>query len=197
MENENKRSSAKRSHLVDAAALCFETNGFHATSMAQISAAASMSAGHIYHYFPGKEALIAAIVEVKLDEAFSRMDDAEKIGLYESLVSVVQINNFDQNDRRQGELSMWLEIFAEGRRNPKIAELIRKADTRFLQRQREVFRRFETGEIKLSEAALNARLEVFNVLIQGLPIRALCNPQHDTVAFRALMETVLKSLIVP
>ena len=61
------RAEARRAQIRAAAAACFRQHGFHGTSIAQISKAAGMSTGHIYHYFENKEAIIADIVAQDLE----------------------------------------------------------------------------------------------------------------------------------
>ncbi|WP_418955784.1 TetR/AcrR family transcriptional regulator [Streptomyces tritici] len=58
---------ARRRQILDGAARCFARNGFHATSMQDVFTEVGLSAGAVYRYFNGKEALIAAISQ----EAFS------------------------------------------------------------------------------------------------------------------------------
>src|ERR1700761_4531515 len=70
---EKPRALARRKQVLEAAATCFRRHGFHACSMAQISAEAGMSVGHIYSYFPSKDAIIAAIVRADVDEALRKM----------------------------------------------------------------------------------------------------------------------------
>ncbi|MFK4122155.1 TetR/AcrR family transcriptional regulator [Streptomyces longwoodensis] len=53
---------ARRRQILDAAALCFARNGFHATSMHDVLKEADLSAGAVYRYFRGKDELITAIV---------------------------------------------------------------------------------------------------------------------------------------
>ena len=52
----------RKEQVLEAAVECFKLQGFHKTSMSQISAAAGMSSGHIYHYFGSKEGIVEAIV---------------------------------------------------------------------------------------------------------------------------------------
>lgn len=59
---------ARRRQILDAAALCFARNGFHATSMQDVLKEADLSAGAVYRYFSGKEELIAAIISETLGE---------------------------------------------------------------------------------------------------------------------------------
>jgi AcrR family transcriptional regulator len=54
---------ARRDQILDAAERCFARDGFHTVGMAEIVAEAGMSAGGVYRYFSGKDALIGAIVD--------------------------------------------------------------------------------------------------------------------------------------
>ncbi len=55
--------AARRDQITAAAAECFARAGYHATTMADIAAAAGVSKGTPYLYFPGKEALFIALSE--------------------------------------------------------------------------------------------------------------------------------------
>ena len=57
------RRLERQTQIVDAARGLFMRNGFHATTMDDIITAAGMSAGGVYRYFAGKEAIISAIAE--------------------------------------------------------------------------------------------------------------------------------------
>jgi AcrR family transcriptional regulator len=54
---------AKRTHILDAAARLFATKGFEKTTTADICAAAGISSGSLFHYFPNKRAIFLAIFE--------------------------------------------------------------------------------------------------------------------------------------
>jgi AcrR family transcriptional regulator len=55
--------AARRQQIMDAAAVCFARNGFHATSMQDVIAQAGLSVGAVYRYFKSKDDLRAAIAE--------------------------------------------------------------------------------------------------------------------------------------
>lgn len=57
------RRAERRDQILDAAVRCFARNGFHDTGIADVIAEAGMSAGGVYRYFDGKEALIHGVVE--------------------------------------------------------------------------------------------------------------------------------------
>ncbi|MFD7136890.1 TetR/AcrR family transcriptional regulator [Streptomyces sp. NPDC059894] len=67
---------ARRRQILDAAALCFARNGFHATSMQDVLKEADLSAGAVYRYFGGKDELIAAIVSEVLGEVRAAFEAA-------------------------------------------------------------------------------------------------------------------------
>ncbi|WP_432157116.1 MULTISPECIES: TetR/AcrR family transcriptional regulator [unclassified Streptomyces] len=70
---------ARRRQILDAAALCFARNGFHATSMQDVLKEADLSAGAVYRYFSGKDELIRAIVTEVLDEVRGAFEQAARL----------------------------------------------------------------------------------------------------------------------
>jgi len=54
---------ARRNQILDAAWAVFARHGYHGSTMQDIAAEAGLSAGAIYRYFPGKEAVLKAIVD--------------------------------------------------------------------------------------------------------------------------------------
>lgn len=56
-------SAARRREIVEAARAVFAERGFSGTSMAALVAATGISTGTLYHYFPSKAELVAAVAE--------------------------------------------------------------------------------------------------------------------------------------
>lgn len=54
---------ARREHILRAASACFDRQGFHRTTIADVRREAGVSTGAIYTYFPHKEAMIRAMLE--------------------------------------------------------------------------------------------------------------------------------------
>lgn len=57
----NEHIEARKNQILDAAWTCFARSGYHRTTMQDIATEAGISAGAIYRYFDGKEAVLAAI----------------------------------------------------------------------------------------------------------------------------------------
>ena len=49
-----EKQEARRRQIMEAAIGCFGKKGFHGTSTNEICAAAGMSPGNLFHYFPSK-----------------------------------------------------------------------------------------------------------------------------------------------
>jgi AcrR family transcriptional regulator len=176
---EAPRAEARRAQIRAAAEECFRQNGFHGTSIAQISKAAGMSTGHIYHYFENKEAIIADIVAQDLDRLLTltaelRAASDVKSAMVERAIEGVQ-DNLDP-----GTAGLQLEIVAEAARNPHIAGIVRAADKQCRDSLAETIRalRLAAGH-RDSEAMLAGMVEAISAMFEGLKIRAIRNPDID------------------
>lgn len=63
MATQTERREATRKSIVGAARKLFGKNGFAATSVDDLAAAASVAKGAVYHHFPTKEAVFEAVFE--------------------------------------------------------------------------------------------------------------------------------------
>lgn len=66
--------AAKAARILDAAQELLLRDGYDATTMAAIARAAGMASNAVYWYFPGKDDLLAAVLERRLDQAATRAD---------------------------------------------------------------------------------------------------------------------------
>lgn len=55
---------ARRLRILEAAATCFERDGFHATTIPDICREAGVSTGAVYTWYPSKGAIVAALADV-------------------------------------------------------------------------------------------------------------------------------------
>lgn len=68
---------AKRASLLASAAAVLAEQGMERASMARIAAEAGVSKALLYHYYPGREALIFAIIETHLSALDAALDAAD------------------------------------------------------------------------------------------------------------------------
>ena len=114
------KHAARRDAILAAARHCFARKGFHQTSTAAICAQAGMSPGNLFHYFPSKQAIIAAIVDQEGAETaayFAQLQgSADAYGALLAFMDAVLALAAD------GDVAgLALDIAAEALRDPDIA----------------------------------------------------------------------------
>lgn len=193
MEAEQTLAQVRRQQILDAAARCFVREGFHGTSIARISTAAGMSPGHIYHFFDNKEAIIAALVERKLERSLEIVRQFESADdVYQAMIDRVEIGLDEKTDLDAAVLEM--EILAEAARNPAVAAIVRAADVAKRERLQRLFAPARRARDPQT-ADVAAATEVIMALFEGLSARAISHPELDKAAMLPLLRAVLSVLL--
>ena len=118
---------ARRDHILAAARRCFLRDGFHATSMQDLFAEASLSAGAVYRYFASKDEVIVAIAEDNMREVLALVhqsvtaEPARPVG--EVMAEVLTLVR--AKDAADGMGGMAVLVWAEALRNPVLAGRLR------------------------------------------------------------------------
>lgn len=125
--NEQAREE-RTTKILNGARSCFIQRGFHASTIAEISAAAGVSVANIYQYFPGKEALIIALIELDLQRhhrLISRFwsSDFSRKAIQELLADIFL------TPEGHAVAVLRAEIASEGARNPHVAKLLRDSES--------------------------------------------------------------------
>lgn len=190
------RQQARRQQILEAAIACFMRKGFHATRTAEICAQAGMSPGNLFHYFPNKEAIIAAIVEEDQRETAERFVAAGRASdLYQALLDIV-----DDSLRMLADpvyTRIGLEVLAEAVRNPEVfacvaqGEEVRKAELARL-----LAAAVERGQVRLAMPPARAADWVL-LLLDGAFGRAMVETHFDAAAYRALVLGALAAVVAP
>ena len=185
-------AEVRRRQILDAAAEVFRRRGFHAASMAEIAKTFGMSAGHIYNYFDSKEAIIEAIVARGIDEFFALTAQMQS----EADVRHEMVEGTDKGAEHRldpDHASLQLEIMAEASRNPRVADMVQRADVTVRRRLTELVRAAARGPV--DEVDLAARAELLMVLFEGLMIRTLRQPEIDRPALKRSLREAVRHLI--
>ncbi len=114
---------SRRRQIIDAARRCFAQAGFHGTSMQDIFAESTLSAGAVYGYFASKDDLVGAIIEEVLAEIAAALDaltDAEPPPPpHEVLRRMLQILDRPPHGSELARLAV--QVWAEAVRSPELS----------------------------------------------------------------------------
>ncbi|MCA8888688.1 MAG: TetR/AcrR family transcriptional regulator [Parvularculaceae bacterium] len=187
-ETASSNDDSRRSRILNAAEQCFIASGFHGARMSQIAKAAKMSPGHIYHYFESKEQIIAEMVRAHAEEKKCMVVQFENAG--DRFVDLM-VENLESNVDSSTDpfwSALMLEITAEATRNPKIAAMLREADSEI--KSRVIAALLDGGD----RHEIDMRIEVFVALMQGLGIRNIVNPKLDKKLIAELTRNIVEIL---
>lgn len=184
----------KRREIIAAAARCFGRHGFQGASIAHLCAEARMSAGHLYHYFPSKEAIIEAMIDANLERAAHRFAAAaEGQSVLDALVAQLE-HGADAEGRHTPLL---FDMFAEASRHPTMAKILGVHSRGMQALLVDLLRRGqERGEIDPSlDPALVA--PVLISLVDGAKTLALRNPHLAPRRYGEVLRTLISRFLSP
>jgi AcrR family transcriptional regulator len=161
--------------------------------MARVSAEAGMSVGHIYRYFPSKEAIIAAIVRQDVDEVLLKFQDlpSHPADLRAALKERADLGVERASDQEQAALVV--EIRAEAARNPAIGAIVREADS-LIGAQLKTMIAQAVGR-PLAAPDLDARVEMFQLIFQGISLRTISNPTMNRQALSQMVKLTIDAIL--
>jgi AcrR family transcriptional regulator len=190
------RTEARRTQILDAAENCVREYGFHRASISKISKASGMGAGHIYHYFANKEAIIAAIVAREVERLLTLTAEVQAAeNMLEELVLCTESGVLLNLDSQAAGLK--LEIVAEASRNPAIAEIVRAADSRRSAGLEETLKALRQAHGLANDAATITTLaEVIAAMFEGLMVRAIRNPAADRQLIARKFQQLIRAMVL-
>lgn len=192
MSSTDPRSAARgpdrRAEILDTARRLFAERGFHATSMRDLCAALGMSAGNLYHWFPSKQAIIAAFVEADSAETAARfavLSAATDLrgALAEQVLGDVALTS-------EEEVRLILEVYAAALRDPALAPLVRDAEAAARTQLAELLQRAGVPDP-------DARAVLVIALIDGLISRRALEPGRDLGDLARPLANMLRGLLGP
>ncbi|MGH1339948.1 MAG: TetR/AcrR family transcriptional regulator [Nannocystales bacterium] len=160
------RPQRGKQKLFDAAVTLFESQGYFATSVEQITAEAGVSKGLVYNYFSSKEELLVALIvdaTEKMTEVGSVLDTEQPIA--QSLETFVdEFFGFLRSQRRFLRLQLTLLIAPELRQS--VAQPLRERAQQLLGLVQRWFRRAGVAQAK-------SKARVLLALLDGIALHAL------------------------
>lgn len=189
------RAEAQRERILAAAQKCFIENGFHAASMASIADTAGMSAGLMYRYFENKSAIVLAIIERQLRDAHESLSrEGPASDLAADLLALFR--GWQARDPSVMNAALYLEMSAEGTRDPQVATAIRQADAQLHEDLKAwIARPREQGGLGLPANRAASRAVMLQSFVRGLAVNAVRTPGLDAALVGLAIEDFVRSLL--
>ncbi|MEO9156096.1 MAG: TetR/AcrR family transcriptional regulator [Kofleriaceae bacterium] len=164
----SRRSDARPGELIAAALRLFSENGFAATRLEDVAAAAGVSKATVYLYFANKERLLEAVIRNAIDSGFDRADlffdafDGPTPNLVRTLLRLLEAMALD------GPFPALLKLLiSEAANFPEIARIWGEAGPKRMLAliQRVIQRGIDRGEFRPISAAVVAPLVLSPVFL--------------------------------
>lgn len=180
----------RRLEIVGASLELFATKGLAATTTAEISRAAGVSTGALFHYFPSKRAVFLGMFDAdrdEWDEAFAAASAAPDP--WSALMGVV--DRIAEEATHPLMAGLIVEVLAQAHRDPEVAALVAEGDRRMIRGIAELVDRLVDGG--LAEPGMPAGTAARWVLTvtDGFHTRGYPEPDRDHAAEVAVAKRLI------
>lgn len=186
------RAHDTRERIVAAAAHVFASRGYHGGTTNHIAAAAEMSVGSLYQYFPNKDALLVELSRRHVDEtaaSISALIAEDSIPFAERLAAAVDalvaVHAGDDGDGRLHQV-----LFEQAPRPDEYLAELRSAEGAVVDQVAELLR--DDPTVDVPDVHLAARIVVSTV--ESLVHRFIARP-HDDLDVDAFSDELVRMLV--
>ncbi|MCR2807048.1 TetR/AcrR family transcriptional regulator [Paenibacillus soyae] len=175
-ENERIRKSAKE-NIRAAAMEVFMEKGYHGAAIDDIAKRAGVSKGLMYNYYKGKEELLAAMVNKRIDEIKEVMQSAAALGSSEEQLAYIINGALANVEQRPREFRFYLHMQTQPEEDKVLSEysqVLNKAMAQQFEAQCGMF-------AGLGESEARARSLYFSSSLQGAMLMIATLPGHYSV----------------
>jgi len=186
----------RRRQILDAAWRCFARNGFHATTMDDVIAAAGASPSVVYRWFRGKDELVTAVVVEALGGLLDAQHELLRRDPPPTLADAVGhiLTAATARTTRDGQdlSTLAVQAWTEALRNPEVHQLVAGRLHQLRDGFAELIRRNQAlGKIPASVDADAAARPLFALFPGYVLQRVLLGPEDPLVYARAASSILL------
>ncbi|MEO8827759.1 TetR/AcrR family transcriptional regulator [Lapillicoccus sp.] len=187
-----RQRQARRQQILDAARGVFTLNGFHATSMDEIIAAAGMSSGGVYRYFSGKDAIITAIAQEVVGGITATVSDLLGDDRLPPMGDVLRRLVIQIDTIADGPGRLALQVWGEAQRDPEIARMAAVEATVLRSAVLDLVRRAHTAGQLPEHTDIEALGQVLFSLIPGYLMQKRIIGDLDPIRYADAMDAMLQ-----
>ncbi|AMD60380.1 TetR family transcriptional regulator [Agrobacterium tumefaciens] len=117
-----EQHEGKRKEILEAAHRCFLRYGLQGASISMICKEAGMSPGHLYHYFPSKDAIIEQMADEYLSTLHTYFDRQQETGDVATVLlsEIWSMTSWDDT----AHCRILFELLAEAGRNDRVRDIL-------------------------------------------------------------------------
>ncbi|MBU9766854.1 TetR/AcrR family transcriptional regulator [Mycobacterium sp. TNTM28] len=170
------RSAETRQRILAAAARVFAEYGYAAGTTNRIAAAADLSIGSLYQYFPNKDAILSALTDLHIDAGIARLREHTAAGLPASLDDLLRLFVRTTIDNHRDDTRLHRVLFEEAPRSPTLLDRLHRAEEDAVNMAKALLDNH--SDVTVADTAFAARLVV--TTIESLTHRLLaCEKPAD------------------
>lgn len=183
-----QRSAETRQRILDAAARVFAEYGYSKGTTNRIAAAADMSIGSLYQYFPNKDAILSALTDAHIDAGAALLAERASDPLPESLDGLLRLFVRATIDNHHDDTRLHRVLFEEAPRSRGILDRLHRTEEGAVRAAQQLLA--SHPEVTVADTAFAARMTV--ATIESLTHRLLaCEYPADV---RALEDSIVAML---
>lgn len=191
---DEEQRAARRTALLDAAEVCFAERGYDATRTADICAAAGMSAGNLFHYFPSKHDVLLAVVDRDAERTATEVSElAHADDPWDALLALLDEVCRLASDPAAAGLA--LELSALAHRDEDVQHRLQAGDRAF----RDALAELLAAGVRTGQVATRLSVEEgatwLAALVDGVFARVAADPGFDALAQRSTLRRVATALL--
>ncbi len=189
---------ARREHILRAATRCFDREGFHRTTIADVRREAAVSTGAIYTYFRNKEAIIRALLQNAQRTRRAQLEDAARHADARKSERAVLLQWAERPFTAEGAhlARLNVNLWAEALRDSAVAGLARQSLTNAAETVAEVVAR----EMVPRKAAGSSARDLASVLVAihlGLEVQRAVGVKLDARGILSVLEELFPPRATP
>jgi AcrR family transcriptional regulator len=190
--------TARRDHILSAAAQCFAKKGFRSTTIDDVKKKAGVSTGAIYTYFPNKDAMMRALLEAARDDRKHQLERAMAGGAEQGqALLLLQWAAAVFGPEGQHAARIDVNLWAEALRSARIGKLARTA----LQEATEVVSRVVAAQLKAKSSTeavdANAAATLLIAIYLGLEVQTAVGMKLDVGGLANVLTTLFADFVPP
>lgn len=186
--------AAQQTSILRAAERCIRRFGFDGTGIASLCAEAGISSGRLYHYFPSKAAIIAALIAEAQADALASLD---RLGLAPmtpaALMAAVEAAAVWVADPDYAAIA--LEIAASAARDTVIATALASHDRAVMAAWRHAIERGQSAGTFPPHPPAEALAEAIALLLDGIVGCRVSTPELTDAAIIRRVRFILSPLL--